>query len=264
MTFIAVRQQYDSTSELAYLMSQENTITVASPKLETGATVTNYSESGEDMVSKKALLATGIDVTNGKITATSDNFYIQNNRGQLSAAVDEEGNLSAGTLNTLTDEYGGHIEIKNSLITYYNAIGGIVWRIGVEGYKVLGYTWTKRTLYLVGTTFSGTLLESNIVTGERTYACASFYCESNNKFIKWYGWTYIYNTSQMLMVTPEDSGNASIGQLSAGYYTEVKSVYTTNKTMVNAYIIHKIGLDNGYSKIVSTDTYFEGQYVELN
>jgi hypothetical protein len=101
MTFIAVRQQYDSTSELAYLMSQENTITVASPKLETGATVTNYSESGEDMVSKKALLATGIDVTNGKITATSDNFYIQNNSGQLSAAVDESGNLSAGSLSTL-------------------------------------------------------------------------------------------------------------------------------------------------------------------
>jgi hypothetical protein len=140
MTFIAVRQQYDSTSELAYLMSQENTITVASPKLETGATVTNYSESGEDMVSKKALLATGIDVTNGKITATSDNFYIQNNSGQLSAAVDESGNLSAGSLSTLHESGSPYIYIKDGILDIFGTVArNIHFGVNSDGMAVLQY-----------------------------------------------------------------------------------------------------------------------------
>jgi hypothetical protein len=140
MTFIAVRQQYDSTSELAYLMSQENTITVASPKLETGATVTNYSESGEDMVSKKALLATGIDVTNGKITATSDNFYIQNNSGQLSAAVDEKGNLSAGSLSTLHESGSPYVYIKDGEMKVFgNTAMNIRFGVNSDGMAVLQY-----------------------------------------------------------------------------------------------------------------------------
>jgi hypothetical protein len=140
MTFIAIRQQYDSTSELAYLMSQENTITVASPKLETGATVTNYSESGEDMVSKKALLATGIDVTNGKITATSDNFYIQNNSGQLSAAVDESGNLSAGSLSTLHESGSPYIYIKDGILDIFGTVArNIHFGVNSDGMAVLQY-----------------------------------------------------------------------------------------------------------------------------
>jgi hypothetical protein len=140
MTFIAVRQQYDSTSELAYLMSQENTITVASPKLETGATVTNYSESGEDMVSKKALLATGIDVTNGKITATSDNFYIQNNSGQISAAVDESGNLSAGSLSTLHESGSPYIYIKDGILDIFGTVArNIHFGVNSDGMAVLQY-----------------------------------------------------------------------------------------------------------------------------
>jgi hypothetical protein len=121
-------------------MSQENTITVASPKLETGATVTNYSESGEDMVSKKALLATGIDVTNGKITATSDNFYIQNNSGQLSAAVDESGNLSAGSLSTLHKSGSPYIYIKDGILDIFGTVArNIHFGVNSDGMAVLQY-----------------------------------------------------------------------------------------------------------------------------
>jgi hypothetical protein len=60
------------------------------------------------------LLATGIDVTEtDKIIATSDNFYLQNNSGQLSAAVDEKGNLSAGSLSTLHESGSPYVYIKD-------------------------------------------------------------------------------------------------------------------------------------------------------
>jgi hypothetical protein len=109
-------------------MSQENTITVASPKLEVGATVTNYSESGEDMVSKKALLATGIDVTNGKITATSDNFYIQNNSGTTTFSVDENGNIVGA----------GNASFKGAVYAKDGTFSGTVYATGgdIGGLKI--------------------------------------------------------------------------------------------------------------------------------
>lgn len=71
----------------------EFAIEIARPKLEVGATMTEWTEKRADMVDKRALLATGIDLKNGKIIATANNFVVQNNRGTPTFSVDADGNI---------------------------------------------------------------------------------------------------------------------------------------------------------------------------
>lgn len=68
-------------------------IEIARPKLEVGATMTEWTEKRADMVDKQALYATGIDIKNRKIIATADNFVVQNNRGTPTFSVDVNGNI---------------------------------------------------------------------------------------------------------------------------------------------------------------------------
>lgn len=68
-------------------------IEIARPKLEVGATMTEWTAKRSDMVDKQALLATGIDIENKKIVATADNFVVRNNSGTPTFSIDEEGNI---------------------------------------------------------------------------------------------------------------------------------------------------------------------------
>lgn len=54
---------------------------IAKPKLEVGCTITDWTEKRTDMVDRQALLATGIDITNGKITITANNTIFRDNNG---------------------------------------------------------------------------------------------------------------------------------------------------------------------------------------
>lgn len=58
-----------------------------------------------DNVNGSALLATGIDIENRKITVTSDQFVIQNNDGEVTASVDDDGVLKVGS-----GEFSGYIK----------------------------------------------------------------------------------------------------------------------------------------------------------
>lgn len=70
---------------------------VTIPKLEVGATPTDWIEGKSGYVEDSGLVAkilrTGFDIENGKITATADNFEIRNNNGEQTAAVNEKGRL---------------------------------------------------------------------------------------------------------------------------------------------------------------------------
>lgn len=70
---------------------------VTMPKLETGATPTDWIESKSGYVEDSGLVAkmlrTGFDIENGKITATANKFEIRNNNGEQTAAVNEKGRL---------------------------------------------------------------------------------------------------------------------------------------------------------------------------
>lgn len=89
---------------------------VTMPKLEVGATPTDWIEgkSGfiEDSGIAAKLLRTGLDIENGKITATADKFEVRNNSGETTASVNEKGVLEVGA-----GLFGGFVKKNLTVIT---------------------------------------------------------------------------------------------------------------------------------------------------
>lgn len=76
------------------------------PKIEEGATVTDWTEKRTDMVDRQALLATGIDITNGKITITANNTKFLTNNG-TTIALFANGKINASLIDA------DQIEVKH-------------------------------------------------------------------------------------------------------------------------------------------------------
>lgn len=124
------------SSSSSYWEATRYQISLSKPKLEVGATMTEWTAKRTDMVDKQALLATGIDIENKKIVATADNFVVRNNRGEPTFSVDVEGNIvgSGGasfngpmkaTTFTLNSTYfsvkeDGTITAKGGRISFFN------------------------------------------------------------------------------------------------------------------------------------------------
>lgn len=81
------------SSSSSYWDATKYGISLSQPKLEVGATMTEWTEKRADMVDKQALYATGIDIKNRKIIATADNFIVRNNSGTPTFSIDEDGNI---------------------------------------------------------------------------------------------------------------------------------------------------------------------------
>lgn len=118
---------------------------ISQPKLEEGATMTEYTERKTDLVEKTALLATGIDIESRKVTVTADTFRVQDNDGNQTLLVTQDGRLNseivtAKTLETVAAD-GTKITIKDGLMKFFNPSGvcNIKFGINDEGYSVLSY-----------------------------------------------------------------------------------------------------------------------------
>lgn len=72
----------------------EFAIEIARPKLEVGATMTEWTEKRADMVDKRALYATGIDIDSETITLTAGHTYVRTNDGTPTVMIDADGNLT--------------------------------------------------------------------------------------------------------------------------------------------------------------------------
>lgn len=94
---------------------------IARPKLEAGATMTEWTERSSDMVDKRALLATGIDIDSRKITLTADNTTFLDNRGGELAVIDQDG-LRASKIAT-TDTGTGHTVMMGNSTVWYQKDG---------------------------------------------------------------------------------------------------------------------------------------------
>ena len=86
--------------------SSAMTVYFTQPKIEEGATVTDWTEKRTDMVDRQALLATGIDITNGKITITANNTIVRDNNGTTIALLDN-GKINASLIDA------DQIEVKH-------------------------------------------------------------------------------------------------------------------------------------------------------
>ena len=71
------------------------TLYICRPKLEEGNTATPWCAYDGTV---EALLASGLDIKNRKTIATTDNFVVQNNRGEQTFMVDENGRINNGLL----------------------------------------------------------------------------------------------------------------------------------------------------------------------
>lgn len=96
-------------------------ISLSKPKLEVGATMTEWTAKRSDMVDKQALYATGIDIENQKITLTAKTTKFRGNDGKELAVIDQDG-LRATKIAT-TDNGGGHTEISGNSTVWYNKDG---------------------------------------------------------------------------------------------------------------------------------------------
>ncbi len=92
-------------------------------------------------VSSRALLATGIDITNGAIDMTADKFTLRNNHGEKSFGVDEDGNLEARSLKSVSKDGSLTAIIKDGAFTASSGLSGATAFFGlIDGLPYLQFT----------------------------------------------------------------------------------------------------------------------------
>lgn len=125
------------------------------PKIEEGATVTDWTEKRTDMVDRQALLATGIDIINGKITITANNTIVRDNNG-TTIALFANGKINASL-----------IDVKH------------LWAISEDGTSKVGYFGND--------TDSACIIDNNttapLFVGGSTALMSNFYVTSNGKMV---------------------------------------------------------------------------------
>lgn len=128
---------------------------IAKPKLEIGCTMTDWTEKRTDMVDRQALLATGIDITNGKITITANNTIFRDNNG-TTIALFANGKINASL-----------IDVKH------------LWAISEDGTSKVGYFGND--------TDSACIIDNNttapLFVGGSTALRSNFYVTSNGKMV---------------------------------------------------------------------------------
>ena len=128
---------------------------IAKPKLEIGCTMTDWTEKRTDMVDRQALLATGIDITNGKITITANNTIFRDNNG-TTIALFANGKINASL-----------IDVKH------------LWAISEDGTSKVGYFGND--------TDSACIIDNNttapLFVGGSTALMSNFYVTSNGKMV---------------------------------------------------------------------------------
>lgn len=93
---------------------------------------------------ESGLKRTGIDIENGKITATADKFEIRNNSGETTASVNEDGLLEVGA-----GLFSGLIRKKNTIITP-DKLEGYTEENSINGYIRLNFVKTGSFVELSG------------------------------------------------------------------------------------------------------------------
>lgn len=101
-----------------------------------GWTAASYAD-----VSSGALLATGIDIKHKTIDMTADKFTLRNNHGEKSFGVDEDGNLEARSLKSVSKDGSLTAIIKDGSFTALSGLSGATAFFGlIDGLPYLQFT----------------------------------------------------------------------------------------------------------------------------
>ena len=127
--------------------------------------------------SQAELGETGIDITTGKITMKADNFFVRNNSGKETAAVDKDGNLQARSL-TCADQANSIImTVANGYFSVLKGKAGV--KIGLDSNGIpclIGTNPNGDTIWSLGQTFDSNALDSKI-----TFTVSSISAEGLDK-----------------------------------------------------------------------------------
>ena len=121
------------------------TATIAQPKLEVGANVTDWLEGSETLTEDRSVEArlhdTGIDIKHKTIDMTADKFTLRNNYGENSFGVDEDGNLEARSLKSVSKDGLLTAIIKDGSFTALSGLSGATAFFGlIDGLPYLQFT----------------------------------------------------------------------------------------------------------------------------
>lgn len=146
--------------ELTCALTSIGELWFAEPKLEIGAVATHWTPNVND--ADDNLQATALELANRKIVATADNFVVRNNEGVETAAVDKDGNLTAGSLVTAGNGMyssirGGMWETGLRTSNGGHSIDSPAFRMAVdsEGFAVLQYIRNGRVAGVIDEAFFG-------------------------------------------------------------------------------------------------------------
>ncbi len=119
---------------------------LSQPKLEEGATITEYTERKTDLIDKASLKAAGIAIDSTSVTLYGDQVKVSSTQGGTPYAMFTDGKFNANlieakVLKTYNTDNGAHIEIENGLMSVFGTMGMPNIRFGVNdsGMAVLSY-----------------------------------------------------------------------------------------------------------------------------
>ena len=146
--------------ELTCALTSIGELWFAEPQLEIGEVATPWTPNVYD--ADDNLQATALELANRKIVATADNFVVRNNDGVETAAVDKDGNLTAGSLVTAGNGMyssirGGMWETGLRTSNGGHSIDSPAFRMAVdsEGFAVLQYIRNGRVVGVIDEAFFG-------------------------------------------------------------------------------------------------------------
>lgn len=179
----------------SYWEATEFAIEIARPKLEVGATMTEWTEKRSDMVDKQALYATGIDIENKKITLTANNTKFRDNDGNELAVIDQDG-LRSSKIAT-TDTGHGHTVIEGNTTVWFQKDGktpGIAVFYDAAGVPHLAFYGTDgKQKYDIGPSGLQSLISSiQQAHSDTAYLRdATSYVHVNNSTLTGFEWLYV-------------------------------------------------------------------------
>ncbi|WP_455763348.1 hypothetical protein [Prevotella disiens] len=118
-------------------LQRNGRVFISEVQLEEGTKPTGWHD--PDVV--ESIQKAGLDIDLQRIIVTTDNFYIKNSEGQVTTAVDKDGNLIAGAIQT-KETGNGHIIMRNNTQEFYNP--GATYPSRIIGY--IGNDWVDRRL----------------------------------------------------------------------------------------------------------------------
>lgn len=178
-TFTTEELQYGSVA-MWVNGTKPATLYICRPKLEEGDTATPWCAYDGTV---DALLASGLDIKKGKYTATADNFKVQNNRGEQTFFVDENGHINANLISAesltaqkmsqpfVEQQSFGYLMSSPSLSWYItnvnNINGGYVLASELNGAVLNIYNYTTETIWFYSTLAVGKAIYPNKMVNVR-------------------------------------------------------------------------------------------------